>query len=358
MLDAVSGALDGDGDQKDKGGAKGGKTAGKAAAGEDGADTDGDEGGDDGSDGGDAGDDGAGAGDDAGDEGAAGEDDDAAAGGEEAAAGTGAGEGDEAGEEEEGEDEFTPPKGLKERSAKRWDGLVARTKTAETAANNFRQVLNDTGASRDDISRTLYLLRLVNRGGREGLQEALKRIDGERNRIAKMLGVEVPGVDLLADFPDLTQEVEDMKTTRERALEIAAARRERERQDTQGRQQREDGERQAQVKQAQTQAFADLDALGEELGKTDVDYDAKFKLLKENGEIEDIIKTFHPSQWKSQFQRRYNLLGKAGGGQRRQGAPTNKQRPLRTTGQGGGGSAAPKSLSEAINLAVAGSSDE
>lgn len=215
--------------------------------------------------------------------------------------------------------------------------------------------MTDTGASREDISRALYTLRLVNRGGPDGASEALKILDNMRAGIAKRLGVEVPGVDLLADYPDLAKAVENAEMTREHALEIAGGRRIRFETNEAQRRANDDSQRQAQVQQQRDNAFKELDTLGDELGKTDVEYDAKFALLKSNGDIQDIVQNFPPAKWADQFRRRYNLLGKAGGVKQRTAKPAHQ--PLRSSGTGGGGNAAPKSLLDAVMQGVESADD-
>jgi len=246
------------------------------------------------------------------------------------------------------EDDFAPPQGLKERSTERWNNLVDRTKTAETQRDSLRTVLSDTGAPREDLAEHLLTLRLAYRGGPDGMRQALGRLDTLRANIAKQLGVEVPGVDLLSDFPDLAGEVENATMSRENAIAVANARRIAAANTANAQRQHQETTTQADFEQRATAARTRLDELGARLQSTDLDYDAKFKILKENGDFKDIMENFQPEKWGEQFERRYKLLGRVNVKPK----PKTATQPLRATGTGGGGSPQPKSMLDAITQGI------
>lgn len=246
------------------------------------------------------------------------------------------------------DDDFTPPQGLKERSTERWNKLVDRTKHAEAARDSLATVLQNIGAPRDELAQHIETLTLAYRGGPDGQRKALARLDELRSALARNLGVEVPGVDLLADYPDLQQQVEDLKLSRELALDIASGRRMKTRVEAETNRTTTEQQQAAQRQQAEQAAAAELDALGTRLQGGDIDYNAKFKILKDNGDIEDIMQNFAPAQWAAQFERRYKLIGRASSKPRVQG-----EQPLRTSATTGGGKPQPKSMLDAISLGIA-----
>lgn len=180
------------------------------------------------------------------------------------------------------------------------------------------------------------------------MRQALAILDQTRANVARALGVEVPGVDLLADYPDLTQAVDGMTMTRDQALEIANARRVTAANTAATERQHQQTETQSQLEQREETARGQLTELGAKLQANDLDYDAKFKILQGNGDIADIMENFPPEKWLAQFQRRYDLLGKANVKPK----PKVATQPLRTTGTGGGGSPQPKSMLDAITQGI------
>jgi len=253
------------------------------------------------------------------------------------------------------------PTSLKERSAKRWERLAKLAKEGQAGkqrAEEYDRILQSTGANADEIGGALRVLRQIKSGRAEDLREALKALDANRAEVAKMLGQEVPGVDLLSDYPDLAERVEKMNLGREEALEIANARRTKARNDAAAanRQKAEQSKRELadRVKKAQD----DLSSIGAELEGKDMDYAAKVDLLKSNGTFDWICQNFEPEKWGDAFQRQYKLLGETkprpaggGGGGDNKGAGGGHQ-PLRPTGGAGGGKGAPQTELDAVTAAL------
>mgnify|MGYP001761385895 CR=1 FL=1 len=102
--------------------------------------------------------------------------------------------------------------------------LIERAKAAE----DFTEMVMETGASGEQYRATLDYLTLVTRatqGDRQAAEKAFEMISGELKAMAEALGKEVPGVfDPLAAHADLQAEIAAGDLTRERALEIAQRR--------------------------------------------------------------------------------------------------------------------------------------
>lgn len=221
-------------------------------------------------------------------------------------------------------------------------------------AEGYARILQSTGASPDEIGSTLRTLRQIKSGKPEDLREALKVLDRNRAEVAKMLGEEVPGVDLLADYPDLAEKVEKMTLSRAEAVEIANARTTQKRTEETRKRTEANATHQANLKRRVEKAQDDLGAIGAELEGKDMDYSRKVELLKENGTFDWICKNFQPEQWGEAFKHQYNLLGKmpaapAAG----TGAGGAAHQPLRPTGGAGAtGAGAPKTDQEAVDRAL------
>jgi hypothetical protein len=110
------------------------------------------------------------------------------------------------------------PEGLKPESQSRFrelsnevKTLSKRAETAETAVqqhvatiNGFRDILQETRTSAEELSQLLEYNRMIKTGD---LENAMRFLDQQRAEIARFLGRPVDGVDLLAGHPDLAQDV-------------------------------------------------------------------------------------------------------------------------------------------------------
>jgi hypothetical protein len=260
------------------------------------------------------------------------------------------------------EELFKVPEGMQKGAQNRFQALVTEVKTeraarvkAEQAAQestgtvtSFREILKETNTSADDLSMLLEYNRLCKAGSAGDLEQALKIIDEQRTLIAQALGRPVDGVDVLAGFPDLQQQVKDLKITPEAAAEIAKGRRDqaaaRQRAEAQGR------ERQsaAQRTQAREQALNDIAAFASKKAKEDIDYPRKeAELLKA---IERISKNSPPHLWVSQLELLYDTITSVAPAQAAAAAARTEQ-PLRPN-SGGGGTPAPKSMAAAIDAGL------
>lgn len=102
--------------------------------------------------------------------------------------------------------------------------LEAKSQKLENDINEFREMVKSTGASPDDFAQTLQFLRLANANDEQSARAALEMIEMQRAELCKRLGIDAPGVDVLAEFPDLKVDVHNGMPM-ERALEMAKYRR-------------------------------------------------------------------------------------------------------------------------------------
>lgn len=131
-------------------------------------------------------------------------------------------------------DDLTPPEDISERSKGRWATLSERAKMvpelekrateAETALAGVRELVQQSGLQPEEFQGMLAMGRLYKSSDPAELKQALEQLDGLRADLATRLGVDAPGVDVLAAHPDLKSKVEGMTLSREDALEIVRLR--------------------------------------------------------------------------------------------------------------------------------------
>ena len=185
--------------------------------------------------------------------------------------------------------------------------LVAK----EAELDEIRTVIQGTGSNPDQLSQTLECLRLVNSGNPADLRVAAEMFEQWRAQIYQQLGVEAPGVDLLAGHDDLKSAVDNMEITRERALELAKLRKaEAERmQKTQAQQQSQQATQQFQqtVQTAAQQMEAYLSTRANE-----VDHQARMKVISDHfrnpANLQQFVNTYQPEQWTSTIKFMYDNI--------------------------------------------------
>ncbi len=97
------------------------------------------------------------------------------------------------------------------------DGQLAER---DTMIQGFQELVESTGTSADEFTNGIRIMRMM----KEDPAAASKELIKMAGTLAKASGVEIPGVDVLDDYDDLKQQVDDLKITREAAVEIAHSR--------------------------------------------------------------------------------------------------------------------------------------
>ncbi len=88
----------------------------------------------------------------------------------------------------------------------------------------WAETIQSTGTNPEQFGLSMQYLSDVNSGTQEGLERAYETMQKELGVLGRALGKEVPGFDPLDAHQDLKTELDDGGISRERALEIAAAR--------------------------------------------------------------------------------------------------------------------------------------
>lgn len=175
--------------------------------------------------------------------------------------------------------------------------LTEQMKPLAEARDTVLGIMEETGTSSDQLAAYLEFNRLLQSTQPKDLESALKMVEDQRAALYTALGREPAdgGIDLLAEFPDLKQQVEESQITREAALELAAGRRERAANAQKTEQQRTQQQTVEQRKQAGDNALKDITAWTVDLQKKDIDFKAKEDKLLE--QIDEVIKNYPANQW-------------------------------------------------------------
>lgn len=199
-----------------------------------------------------------------------------------------------------------PPDDAGPRAKSRWMELSDRAKQvpelerrateAETALTAVRGMVAESGLGEDEFRGLLQMGKLFNSSKPEDLQAAMAQIDTLRADLATRLGVEAPGIDLLAKHPDLQGEVEGMTLTRERAIEIAKLRDQGQRQQQESAATQEVAQFQATVRNAAAQMDATLAQRASTPGHEQKVAFIRSK-LQDQATIQRFVSTYRPEQW-------------------------------------------------------------
>jgi DNA repair exonuclease SbcCD ATPase subunit len=247
------------------------------------------------------------------------------------------------------------PDEIQGRTRQRMEQLIKHVKESTNEATRIRQERDDlvdmvqqTGATPEQFNDALQYLAAVNSGDPARVAAAIQTLQRELTALSQMTGQPVPGVDTLANHPDLRQAVEAGDLSEAHARELAAARDQRafaQARTTQATQARQQQDEQAQQIESGRQA---LNALEAQL-KADPDYARKRAILIPT--LQPVLAQLHPSQWAQTFQNAYQQL-KLGPAPVPPRAAPGGQQPLRARQPAGQTAKAPTSLLEAINAGI------
>ena len=206
--------------------------------------------------------------------------------------------------------------------------VFSERKQLRQDVETFRSLVRETGLSAEEFAETLELARLMKSGDERGLQVALASLEQQRAQVARRLGVEVQGVDLLADQPDLAAAVAGMEMTRERAVELAKYRRQVTEQQHVQQAQRQEQEQSAQYQQLANQGAAAMEAyLATRAGEAD--HPAKLQAIEayfaDEKNFKTFVETYEPKQWVGVMRMMYDTMAVP-----RASAASSSQQPLRS----------------------------
>jgi hypothetical protein len=252
-------------------------------------------------------------------------------------------------------DPLTDPieKGVSERTTARIHSLIELAKESQAKADESRQLFQhiaDTGTSPENFGATISYLRLFNSKDPADNEKAFLVLQAEYRALAVKLGKTDAGVDLLAEYPDLKEEVRQGHLHAGRANEIALSRtrdaataRDRTTQKVTDDQTRD-------FETAKTAAVNELNVLGNQMA-SDPEYARKYAILVPA--LRPVFERLHPSQWKAAFQSAYAGLKLPSA---LPALPADKVivkgRPLRPKAPSGQGSKQAVSLEDAIQAGL------
>lgn len=219
------------------------------------------------------------------------------------------------------------------------------------ASRDLAIAIKQENISAEELTSMFEIRRLVTSSDPVLLRRGIGALQTMMTDAAKRGGLDVPGVDLLDDFPELKQQVEQMALTRDVALELARARRTIAENERRSRASTESAQAQAVRQAAEDSARRALNELGETLNKSDIDFPAKLKLLEDHGELRDIM-ALPPEQWVTAFKRRYDLLTAAQPARSVRPNGAARPQPASRVAAAGGGAPTPKTDLEAVEQAL------
>lgn len=201
--------------------------------------------------------------------------------------------------------------GASDKTRARFQQLAQERTQAQQQVQALREELTGAGFDNESFATVLEIGRRVSSSDPGDKRLALQMLDKIRENVAAELGEEVPGVDLLKDFPDLQKQVADMELTRGAALEVAKARR------ISLQQQEALAAQQAQFQAAQQQQQAVAGAQQAVQNtlyahKNDVDFSARLSALQtfiRQGDNLQRISSQDPSTWAGTLELLYRNIG-------------------------------------------------
>lgn len=249
-------------------------------------------------------------------------------------------------------DLYAEPEGLKAKAKERFQELVTShkeqtqqiTAMGQTIAG-FRQMVRETGATEDQFVQSLDLLKLVNTNP----AEASKKLYDMALNLALASNVEIPGVDFLKDFPDLTKQVEDREITPEAAREIAKGRREKAAREAADRRTQEQQQLTERQRQEEQQTLTAIETFLMDKEKNDIDWPGKANLLLKAAQFAKV--NLPMKSWLPYLQQQYEMIGETVAKTSGHANNGNGKRPLRPS-PGGGGQEQPTTMQAAIKQSL------
>ena len=220
-----------------------------------------------------------------------------------------------------------------ERSRNRFQALKqqateaeARYKDIEEQVTSLQRSISDAGMDADQFAQTIQFAKLSNSQNPADLRVARDMLQEQMAAISLRLGEDAPGVDVLAQFPDLKQAVDTFEITRQAATELAKLRHAQAQQAQQMQVQQQSSQQQAMYQQTVQQASKSMDAYLQSRA-SEVDHAAKMKALHEHfadpARMQQFVATHEPHQWAQAVAWMYDSIKVA------PQPPARTQQPLR-----------------------------
>jgi len=187
-----------------------------------------------------------------------------------------------------------------ERGRERMRQIFAERREAQTDLAEIRDVVASAGVTPQDFAEYLEFARLMSSGDPRDLHHAAQIVETHRAQIYKQLGVDAPGVDGLAEFPDLAQAVEGLQISREHALEIARGRRQQHALAQQQQAERAHQQEQQQFSMSVEQGKAQMEQFLASR-QHEIEHPVRMRAISEYfsnpAKLQEFASTYQPQQW-------------------------------------------------------------
>lgn len=240
-----------------------------------------------------------------------------------------------------------------ERGKERLQKMLNERKEARSQLESMQNYIQASGLDADGFANLMGIARLVSSSDPEDQKKGLQALETVRTELYKNIGLEAPGVDLLADHKDLKQKVDDMELTREDALDILRGR------NVQAKQIEEVQRRQAiEAKQKELQGFGDRAVKAFSARSSEPAFNAKVEAMQKYfavpGRLQQFVSTHAPETWESALLWMYDNVAVQPMPQRQSVTPITQQRArstgTRVTNESQGSAAGVAALMESLGL--------
>ncbi len=228
------------------------------------------------------------------------------------------------------------------------NALVSSHTELEAQYEDLVSVMRDTGAPSEELANGFEYLRLRNSTDPQDWRLAQRVLAAELADISSRLGEDAPDVDLLADFEDLKERVENAELTRADAIELASARRQRQAKETTVSADRQAKDKEQQYNQAMNAGLSQLKALDESF-KKDPDYPDKRAIV--DRQLDQIVKNNPPDRWAAVYKSYWDLVDTTAANLRAGKTPSKRQ-PFSGSAGGSGATKEPKTAIDAVAAAL------
>lgn len=217
-----------------------------------------------------------------------------------------------------------------ERGKERLQKMLNERKEARTQLESMQNYIQASGLDADGFANLMGIARLVSSSNPAEQKQGLQALETVRAELYKQIGLEAPGIDLLADHKDLKQKVDDMELTREDALDILRGR------NVQAKQVEEVQRQQAiEAKQKELQGFGDRAVKAFSARSSEPAFNAKVEAMQKYfavpGRLQQFVSTHSPETWESALLWMYDNIAVQPTPQRQSATPITQQR-ARSTG--------------------------
>lgn len=213
----------------------------------------------------------------------------------------------------EGDDLLTMPEGLGQKAQERFQKLATANREltekfqqAEQQVSYVRETFQTHGVRQDQFEQAVQVIGAMNRGDFAAAQQILSE---QLRQLSLMTGQTVPGLDALAEFPDLRQAVDGFQMTEAAAIELGRLRKSQEAIQQRNRQQQEQQQAQQREEQVFKKAQADVDAWTRRMAGADMDWPViEEQLLPDLGRL---LQGVPPHAWLGVLEAQYSVLKRA-----------------------------------------------